>query len=540
MATHIKFVSDISHADENMFGRESVLLSDFKRAGLPVSNAFVVSSAARLEFNKRKNFSEELKEEIEAAYSVLGFEPASTKSVADILSKSPDILVSVRPASAPYARKPNIAGLTNILQAIREIWPKHKSQVIVQRQITPEKSGTAKIDGGKLKIDAAWGFYTGRVDGNSMVAADEFGRLIRKNIPDKLKASQLISDAEHELIGRLASKSESVAGQPVSITWCSAGNAVYLEGASTGAEIRDYSAGFSFLENGPAKQGLIDNLLNVFDGLNLNKPKAAQKQDGTSYLEIFFNKIVAPLASKFQAGGEDRKPKTEDIASIYSEVCATNIQPIITSTKSAGAENAILDLSELSRNENLSEYEHLIFEKASSMKSPWIKISNPLDRELSEIFSAEIRALKRLSEKDSDFGLLVSGMATINGFKRAKEILQQNSLQASRVGIEFDGMNAVMISDVLCRLSDFATANTEKLGRHLSGRPLLRALQDIHRSAKVAGIPFSLILHSPDKSLTEFLIRDGFETIAVPEKISDLVKVHILAAEKKILLDKKR
>ncbi|MBI4095771.1 MAG: hypothetical protein HY438_02830 [DPANN group archaeon] len=551
MAASVKWTQDISDTDKKLFGRESVLLSKLKRAGLPVQKAFVVSSAAQADFGQRKGFSDEIKEEIEGAYALLGFESAGKKSVDDLLSKSPDVAATVWPASAPQARKLNISGFTNIMQAVREIWAKHKSPIIIQRQINPEKSGSARTEGGKLKIDAAWGFYAPSPDKNSMVVADEFGRLIRKNIPDSLKSRELISSAEHELISKLASKSESVAGQPISINWSLSNKAVYLDSVSTSAETYDYAAGFSFLENGLAKQNLIDNLLNVFDGLNIGKPKAPKGAENTSYLEIFFNtlaeqvplrtaersspvEIVAPIADRLQVKSEKRASNSE-LVSIYDEVCATNLQALVVNTKAACVENAILDLSELSSTENLSEYENLIFEKASSIKNPWVRISSPLDKESAEIFSAEVKALKRLSENDPDFGILVSGMTTINGFKRAKEILRQAGLQA-RIGLEFDNMNSIMISDVLCRLSDFATANVKKLQQQISGRPLLRALQDIHRGARVAGIPFSPVLHSPDKSLTEFLIRDGFETIAAPEKISDTIKLHVLETEKKLLL----
>ncbi|MBI2040847.1 MAG: hypothetical protein HYT16_01970 [DPANN group archaeon] len=533
MATSIKWIQDISDADEKLFGRETALLSRLKRTGLPVQKSFVLSAAARADFSRNKNFSEELKEEIEAAYSLLGFEPAGKKSVDDILSKSPDVAATVWPASAPLARKLSITGFTNVLQAIREIWAKHKSPIIIQRQISPEKSGSARIEDGKLKIDAAWGFYAPSPDKNSMVVADEFGRIIRKNIPDSLKSREIISDAEHGIIDKLARKSESVTGQPVSFNWSLAGKSVYLDSISTSAETYDYAAGFSFLENGSAKQSLIDNLLNVFDGLNIGKPKAPKGAENTSYLEIFFNKIVAPITGRLQTGDQEQKTKNE-IISIYDEVCATNLQALVVNTKAACVENAILDLSELSNTENLSEYENLIFEKASGIKEPWVKISSPLDKESAEIFSAELRAIRRLTENNVNFGILVSGISTINGMKKTKEILQ-NGLQA-RIGLEFDSMNSVMIADILCRLSDFATANVKKLRQQISGRPLLRALKDIHRSARVAGIPFSLVLYSPDKSLTEFLIREGFETIAAPEKIHDTIKLHILEAEKKLLL----
>ena len=533
MAACIKLVSDISGADIKLFGSEPVLLAEMKNAGLPVQNFFVISSAAQAQFNRQKNFSDDFKEELESAYSLFGFDAHGQKAADALLTRN-DLFVSVWPVKQPAAKKLNVRGFTNLMQAVRDILGKYKSAVVVQQQINPEKSGIAIIKGGELKVVAALGFYVRGIDKNCMVVQDEFGNLIKKNVPDSLNAKPIVSDAEHELIGRLAKKSAIIAGRPVSVEWCAAGNTFYVNNVSVSEPEIDCAEGFAFLENGPKPaSSLIDGLMELFDGLSLRgKPKEPKASEDASYLDTFFNKIVAPITNMVSRGAA-----RSDVATEFDEICATSLQALVTNAKAPSAENAILDLSELGKTESPSEYENIIFEKGSSIKNPWIKISSPLDKESAEIFSAEVRALKRLADNDSELGILLSGITTINGLKKAKEILRQAGLSA-RVGMEFDNMNSVMIADVLCKLSDFATASVKKLQQHISGRPLLRALQDIQRSAKVAGIPFSLVMHSPDKSLTDFLVKERFESIAVPDKISDLIKSHVLAAEKKLLLSK--
>ncbi len=326
MTNYIKWFSSIHKEDVAIAGGKGANLGEMWNAGFPVPNGFVIVAQAYRDYlaankfedeiyGKLKDFDyedtnkleavateiqglissgtipEDLKEEIEAAYSMFDTVPELHKNkIAErlLLAGRDPPFVAVRSSAtaedlpqASFAGQQatflNVKGKTNLLQSVKDCWaslytgraiyyrqknnfPHEKVAlcVVVQKQVNSEKSGImfsinpATNNENEIVIEAIYGLgeavVSGSVSPNTyiidketekitekdepeqafLLTRDAYGNNIRKNLTDRQKKTQVLSEKEIDVLVRLAKKSESHYKFPQDLEWAIEGGRIYL------------------------------------------------------------------------------------------------------------------------------------------------------------------------------------------------------------------------------------------------------------------------------------------------------------------------
>ncbi len=326
MANYIKWFKDISKEDVAIAGGKGANLGEMWNNGFPVPNGFVIVAQAYRDFlNENKldkkiyakleninyedtahlekvakeiqgmisagKVSEDLKEEIEAAYSMFDTVPGLHKNkLAErlLLAGRDPPFVAVRSSAtaedlpqASFAGQQatflNVKGKTNLTKAVRDCWaslytgraiyyrqkngfPHEKVAlcVVVQRQVNSEKSGImfsinpATNNEKQIVIEAIYGLgeavVSGSVSPNTyivdkdfekvletdrpkqdfLLTRDESGNMLKKNLTDKQNETQVLNEKEISILVRLGKKSEAHYKFPQDMEWAIEGGRIYI------------------------------------------------------------------------------------------------------------------------------------------------------------------------------------------------------------------------------------------------------------------------------------------------------------------------
>ncbi len=326
MTTYIKWFAEIHKEDVAIAGGKGANLGEMWNASFPVPNGFIIVAQAyrdylaanKLEeeiYSKLKDFDyedtnkleaiateiqklissgtipEDLKEEIEAAYSMFDTVPELHKSkIAErlLLAGRDPPFVAVRSSAtaedlpqASFAGQQatflNVKGKTKLIQAVKDCWaslytgraiyyrqknnfPHEKVAlcVVVQKQVNSEKSGImfsinpATNDESEIVVEAIYGLgeavVSGSVSPNTyiidketekikekdepeqafLLTRDAYGNNVKKNLTDWQKKTQVLNEKEIGVLVRLAKKSESHYKWPQDMEWAIEGGRIYM------------------------------------------------------------------------------------------------------------------------------------------------------------------------------------------------------------------------------------------------------------------------------------------------------------------------
>ncbi len=326
MTSYIKWFKSIHKEDVAIAGGKGANLGEMWNNGFPVPNGFVIVAqgyrdylaANKLDaeiYGKLKDLDyedtnkleavateiqkliseatipEDLKEEIEAAYSMFDTVPELHKNkIAErlLLAGRDPPFVAVRSSAtaedlpqASFAGQQatflNVKGKPSLLQAVKDCWaslytgraiyyrqknnfPHEKVAlcVVVQKQVNSEKSGImfsinpATNNENEIVIEAIYGLgeavVSGSVSPNTyivdketekikeddkpeqafLLTRDEYGRNVKKNLTDRQRKTQVLNEKEISVLVKLAKKSESHYKWPQDMEWAIEGGRIYL------------------------------------------------------------------------------------------------------------------------------------------------------------------------------------------------------------------------------------------------------------------------------------------------------------------------
>ncbi|HIH14178.1 MAG TPA: phosphoenolpyruvate synthase [Nanoarchaeota archaeon] len=326
MATYTSWFKQIHKDDVDIAGGKGANLGEMWNNGFPVPNGFILLAQAYRDFLKENNLdkkiyskleginyedtahlektakeiqgwissakiSEDMKEEIEAAYSMFDTVPEIHKNkIAErlLLAGRDPPFVAVRSSAtaedlpqASFAGQQasflNIKGKAKLIQAVKDCWaslytgraiyyrqknnfPHEKVAlcVVVQKQVNSEKSGImfsinpATNNEKEIVIEAIYGLgeavVSGSVSPNTyiidkdfekiidtdtpkqdfLITRDAYGNNIQKKLNDKQNSTQVLNEKEISVLVKLAKKSENHYKFPQDMEWAIEGGRVYM------------------------------------------------------------------------------------------------------------------------------------------------------------------------------------------------------------------------------------------------------------------------------------------------------------------------